>query len=121
MDRIGTAATFGRVRDVATANLSSRRMRALGAGLVIIGALGLIAPAPSWADPVCGPTGGGFTTCTFPYTGAEQQFVVPAGVSSINVLAIGGAGGNGFGVGSGGLGAKVTATLPVSGGQSLYV
>ena len=121
MDRIGTAATFGRVRDVATANLSSRRMRALGAGLVVIGALGLIAPAPSWADPVCGPTGGGFTTCTFPYTDAEQQFVVPAGVSSINVLAIGGAGGNGFGVGSGGLGAKVTATLPVSGGQSLYV
>ncbi|MEX0992804.1 MAG: glycine-rich protein [Solirubrobacterales bacterium] len=65
-------------------------------------------------------------TQTFVITGGEQTFVVPAGVTSLNVVAIGGYGGNGAGSGSyiGGLGgasAKVSGSLPVSPGQTLYV
>ncbi len=62
---------------------------------------------------------------TFKYTGAEQAFTVPAGVSSIHVVATGAAGGRGenYGVGSnplGGQGAVVTGNLTVTPGI-LYV
>ena len=50
-----------------------------------------------------------------------HEFTVPAGVSQIEVTAVGGAGQPGEG-GSGakGTGAKVTAVLPVHAGESLY-
>ncbi|WP_199881450.1 Ig-like domain repeat protein [Streptomyces sp. CB03911] len=67
---------------------------------------------------VSGPT----TTCTFAFTGAEQTFTVPSGVTQVDVMAIGGGGGvedNGV---SGGRGAQVSGTLTgLSGGQTLYV
>jgi hypothetical protein len=56
------------------------------------------------------------TPATFSYTGAQQSYVVPAGVSSIQVAATGGRGGGG-----GGFGAAVTADLRVDSGQTLYV
>lgn len=63
---------------------------------------------------------------TFLSTGAEQSFLVPVGVSSVRVQAIGAAGQSGMPapggtVGSGGTGAAVTGALPVTAGETLYV
>lgn len=62
-------------------------------------------------------------TQTFLYTGTEQSFKVPAGVTAVGVVAIGGSGGRGAGPG-GGLGgepAEVSGNLPVTPGETLYV
>jgi len=61
-----------------------------------------------------------------PSGGSEQPFTVPAGVTQVQVRAVGGAGqpGNGCNpgaAGAGGAGAKATAMLPVSVGETLYV
>jgi trimeric autotransporter adhesin len=63
---------------------------------------------------------------TFEYTGAEQTFKVPAGVTSITVTATGGSGGAGggyFGSDSapGGLAERVKATIAVTPGQRLAI
>jgi hypothetical protein len=68
----------------------------------------------SW--DVCGGSGETIT-CTFPETDAEQEFVVPAGVSSVHAEAVGACGGGGFCAG----GAVVNAVLPVSPGEHLYL
>jgi hypothetical protein len=63
-------------------------------------------------------------TSTFRTTGAEQSFVVPAGVTRLHVVAIGGAGGVGgqnAGGGAGNPGAIATADLAVTPGELLYV
>jgi hypothetical protein len=60
------------------------------------------------------------TTQAFTYTGAEQTFKVPGGVTSIHVVAIGGSGGSGNA--SGGAAAKVIGELEsLTPGQTLYV
>src|SRR4051794_21900765 len=59
-------------------------------------------------------------TDSFGYTGGEQTFTVPEGVSSVHVVAIGGSGGAGE-FGSGGQGARVTGDVPVTPGEVLYV
>jgi hypothetical protein len=56
-------------------------------------------------------------TSSFTYTGAEQTFTVPAGVSSVRVVAVGGRGGRS----DGGFGARVSGDLAVSPGQVLFV
>jgi hypothetical protein len=61
-----------------------------------------------------------------PGKGSEQEFKVPAGVTQLEVTAVGGAGQEGDncnpeGGGAGGAGAKVSAVLTVSEGQTLYV
>jgi hypothetical protein len=63
------------------------------------------------------------TTMTFQSTGAEQTFTVPAGVTSVYVVAIGGPGGTGLGTGggSGGKGAKTAADVAVTPAETLYV
>lgn len=65
---------------------------------------------------------------TFRFTGGEQTFTVPAGVTSIHVVAIGGAGASGGNTsggstvgGAGGFGASVSGDLSVTAGQTLYV
>ena len=62
---------------------------------------------------------------TFNFTGGEQTFTVPGGVTSIYVEAVGGRGasGGGFPAGGfrGGYGAFASATLAVSPGQVLFV
>jgi hypothetical protein len=65
----------------------------------------------------------GATTDTFSYTGAEQVFTVPAGVTSVLVAAVGGRGGDATAAFTcaGGLGANAAATLSVTPGQVLYV
>ena len=56
---------------------------------------------------------------TFLYTGGEQTFTVPAGVTTLHVVAIGGAGG--ASAVFGGAAAQVTADLAVTPGQTLYI
>jgi hypothetical protein len=64
---------------------------------------------------------------TFKYTGREQAFKVPAGVTKITVVARGAAGGGESGSYSGyryqyfGRGGRVYAIIPVKAGQTLYV
>ena len=69
------------------------------------------------------------TTVTFGFTGGVQTWVVPAGVTSIDVVAKGAKGGDGIntnnvagiGYGVGGKGGKVSATLAVTPGATLYI
>ena len=68
---------------------------------------------------------------TFNYTGAQQTYVVPPGVTTIDVDVIGAEGGDATGTtvgwgagtanGEGGNGGRVTATLPVTPGETLYL
>jgi len=66
-------------------------------------------------------------TETFTSTGAEQSFVVPAGVTSVHVRAVGAAGETAFSdspfqdAAPGGAGALVAGSLPVTPGETLYV
>jgi hypothetical protein len=79
--------------------------------LVVLAAVGVLGfSASAFAESTSYTPGGG----------SEQPFVVPAGVSKIEVTAIGGAGGSTV-AGPGNSGAKVTATLTVTPGQKLYV
>ena len=62
----------------------------------------------------------------FSYTGAEQTYTVPAGVTQVHVVVVGAPGGIALTAGGGGLqstskGAVVSADLPVTGGTVLYV
>jgi hypothetical protein len=69
-------------------------------------------------------TAPGSAQATFDYTGGEQTFVVPAGVWSVHVLAVGGHGGVADGSNAGGRGgsaAQVTGELSVAPGEKLYV
>lgn len=60
---------------------------------------------------------------TFTFTGAEQQYTVPAGISQVTITAVGGKGSNPYGTGgTGGYGAAVTATVTLPAGTTtLYV
>jgi len=83
---------------------------------------------PAQAAPDCSTTSG-TTTCTYVSTGAEDTFVVPAGVSSVHVFAVGapGAAGdfypiNGASPAPGGAGARVSGNLTgLTTGDTLYV
>ncbi|MFD7948434.1 glycine-rich protein [Streptomyces sp. NPDC059744] len=68
-------------------------------------------------------TSGSTTTCAFAFTGAEQTFTVPSGVTQVDVTAIGAAGGlEGLTNTPGGRGAQVSGTLTgLSSGQTLHV
>ena len=78
------------------------------AALAACGSLGVCASAQA-------------TVTTFePSKGEQQTYTVPAGVSDIEVTAIGGAGQSGYN-GQGGLGSRVNALLSVKPGEKLYV
>ncbi|NBV92672.1 MAG: hypothetical protein EBR91_10980, partial [Flavobacteriia bacterium] len=57
---------------------------------------------------------------SFTYTGSQQTWTVPAGVTSITVDAQGAQGGT-SGYGTGGLGGRLQATLPVTPGATLFI
>ena len=62
------------------------------------------------------------TSTRFDFTGTEQTFTVPAGVTTVHVVAIGGKGGTGAGnTREGGFGAIVNADLAVTPGEVLSV
>ncbi|MGY1905459.1 pentapeptide repeat-containing protein, partial [Modestobacter sp. SYSU DS0903] len=86
----------------------------LSAGLV----LGTTAPA--LADDAC-QRDAATVTCTYSFTGGEQVFVVPAGVSLLDVTAIGGTGGRALGASSAARPVRVAGELPVQPGQTLVV
>src|SRR4051812_3852917 len=79
----------------------------------------LLLPATS-AHALPGPCqlDNGVETCTFLFTGDEQSFVVPTGVTQLHVDAVGG---NGGPASSPAAGADVIADLPVTPGATLYV
>jgi hypothetical protein len=56
----------------------------------------------------------------FFYTGAEQTFVVPSGVTLVHVVALGAEGGSALGV-PGGYGTLVSAQVGVHPGETLYI
>ena len=60
-------------------------------------------------------------TTVFTPEGAEQTFKVPAGVTSLEILAIGGRGGDTPAAAQGGEAAEVTGIVNVTPGQTLYV
>jgi hypothetical protein len=95
-----------RTRTAATKSLLS--------GALIASAAVVFSPTAALAAPP--PVTVSFTP------GAEQTFVVPAGVTALQVVASGGRGGaNASTNGLGGYGASVTATIGVTPGQTLYV
>ncbi len=102
----------------ATRRVTGRRTRRLGLLLALtIGAAGATQPAAAASNCT---TSGATVTCTYTGTG-EQTFTVPGGVTSLQVTAIGGAGGSSDLVGRSGHGAQVTTTLAVNAGDTLYV
>jgi hypothetical protein len=76
-----------------------------------------------WAAGLAGAASGDCSqagrtvTCTFTYTGSQQTLVVPAGVGSVQIAAVGAPGGGS----AGGLGGTASATVPVTPGETLYV
>jgi hypothetical protein len=94
----------------------------LGAALLLWGVLLALTSSPAHAVPSSScSTADGTTTCTFDPTGAEATFKVPAGVSSVHVVATGAPGDTAFGPASGGRGAQVSGDLTVTPDDTLYV
>lgn len=60
-------------------------------------------------------------TCTFSFTGAEQSFVVPSGVTEVSVAAVGAQGATHPYEGAGGVGGTASADVAVTPGSTLYV
>jgi uncharacterized repeat protein (TIGR01451 family) len=89
----------------------------LAAGLGLFGAL----PAQALALPAGCAQSGDTVSCT--YTSGDNAFTVPAGVSSVHVVAVGGMGAAAPGAvaafGNGGFGARVEGDLAVSPGSTL--
>jgi hypothetical protein len=85
------------------------RLRLAGIALVGCLALGLTGASSALAE-----------TATFKSTGKEQEFKVPAGVTSVHVVAIASGGANAKSA-AGGLGAIVSGDLTVKPEQVLYV
>lgn len=88
-------------------NIRSRR-GALGLALSCLSLLGLALTGSAMG-----------ATQTFTFTGSEQTFTVPSGVSTIHVVAVGARGGKSGE--AGGIGARVEGDLAVKPGEVLYV
>ena len=98
-----------------------RRLRAVVGLLALIGATVLTFTSSALADLPDNCVAGVHTVvCDYPYTGSEQTFTVPSGVDSVQVDAVGAAGG-GKGATPGGAPAIATAAVPVRPGEVLYV
>jgi hypothetical protein len=76
----------------------------------LLGAAVLALPSPAWANPFPGPQ-------TFSYTGTEQIYTVPDGVTMVQVEAVGG---NGSPDANHGVGLDLSVALPVVPQQPLY-
>lgn len=89
------------------------QLEIITAGTSMTGLRAVVSIGPAGSNPFA----------TFGFTGAPQSFTVPLGITSITVVAKGAAGGpsDSPGVGVGGLGATVSATLSVTPGETLTV
>ncbi|MFZ1153304.1 MAG: hypothetical protein WAN93_00200, partial [Solirubrobacteraceae bacterium] len=99
---------------------TARHSAKIGVGVLSAAiAVGAVAAGPALASSKA--------TETFPSTGTEQSFTVPAGVTSVRVRAVGAAGETAFADGPfqsgapGGAGAVAAGALPVTPGEVLYV
>src|SRR5262245_50860907 len=97
---------------IAVLSRSGNRKRPIARIAAVLAVLACVVGL-SW--PVSAAAG----TVSFSSTGGEQTFVVPAGVSSVDVVAVGGSGAAASS--TGGRGATVTGTLSVTPAQVLYV
>ena len=94
-------------------------VRALGRVRLGVATLGMCALLVVVLSPVASAATCKTGTATFSAIGAEQCYLVPAGVTSVQISATGAPGG---GASSGeGFGAAVGAVVPVSAGQTLFV
>jgi len=95
----------------------SIRTAALGATALALTAAvaGCAAPANALSDAVDATA-----PITYSYTGGVQEYVVPQGVTSLTLSAVGGAGGGRVAV-ERAAGATVTGSLPVTAGQTLLI
>jgi hypothetical protein len=100
---------IGRARAIAVASV----------GLGMFGSLTLARSAAAALPAGCSEASS-TVTCTFGLTGSPQSFVVPAGVDSITVAAVGAQGGGGGGA-TGGRGGAAQAALAVSPGAAVEV
>lgn len=90
-------------------------------GVIVASVIGGSLPASATIDGVA-TCSAGTCTASFQETGATHGWTVPAGVTSIGVTLYGANGGTGGEPGgAGGLGAEVTGSLAVSGGEALTV
>jgi trimeric autotransporter adhesin len=86
--------------------------------LLVVGAL----TVPLGIVTLAAAPGAGAASSASTFTGAgEYTYTVPAGATAVAVTAVGGSGGTGLGGQSGGPGAVVSATVPVTSGTTLYV
>jgi hypothetical protein len=107
------------------ATKTSHLVRPLVALVALVAAMAAIliaySASPTHAAGSCSTTAG-TTTCTFSPTGSEDTFVVPAGVSTIHVVATGATGTRGDpSPRAGRRGARVSGDLKVTPGRTLYV
>ena len=86
--------------------------------LSIVAAAGLLGAVSAVGVPSAGSAP---TTALFEFTGAPEEWVVPAGVCSVTVDAYGAEGGDAGGEIIAGLGARATATIDVTPGEVLTV
>ena len=102
---------------------TGRRLALWSAVAVGASSLTVLVEAPATVAALPGECqqAGATVSCTYIYTGAEQTFTVPSGVTSVSVTAVGGAGGDSYGDAVPGRGASVTGDLSVSGIDTLYV
>src|SRR5258707_1453890 len=80
----------------------------------------LVGSSAADASPSC-TAASGTTTCAYSFTGAEQTFTVPSGVTTVSVDAIGAGGAAHDAATGGGRGAEVAGNLTVTPGDTLYV
>ncbi len=93
-------------------HISRRQLLKLGVAAALVPLVSsIVAPTPVAAQS---PTG----SQTFNFTGAEQQFIVPLGVTAVTILASGAQGSSNDSTAMGGI---IQATIPVTPGETLYV
>lgn len=95
---------------------SSRDLKLIAVTTVIGATLVPVASARADVLPGGCTSSAQTVTCSYAYTGGEQQFTVPVGVRSLHVVAVGA---RGFSPNA--YGGEVTADLAVTPGQSLFV
>ena len=96
-------------------NVTSQRRRNVRSFYVAIAAAVLVPPAWLLTDP------SSRVTTEFDFTGLAQSYVVPAGACRIRIEVVGAAGGPGGTAGAPGAGARATAAVTVTPGETLRV
>jgi hypothetical protein len=108
-------------------SILTSRSAAIGmASAALLAGSAMLAPPAQAALPTGCSESGSTVTCSYAFTGAEQKFTVPSGVSAVHVEAVGAPGSASAPIpqtytNSGGSGAIADAELFVSPRETLYV